>query len=90
MSSAYLPPPNGMRSFWTKESGVLNDIRSSPNLPENVDIVIIGAGYSGAAIVTHMLATTSVGERPSILVLEARQLCSGATGRNGTSIACNK
>jgi lysine/ornithine N-monooxygenase len=83
MSSASLPRSNGMKSFWTKEPGHLDNFRSSNDLPQDVDIAIIGAGYSAAAIVTHILATTSKESRPSIVVLEARQLSSGATGRNG-------
>ncbi|KAJ4245538.1 hypothetical protein NW762_014047 [Fusarium torreyae] len=90
MSTSFLPPPNGMKSFWRTKCGDLDDARSSPNLPDNVDIVIIGAGYSGAAIVTHILATTSPDKRPSILVLEARQLCSGATGRNGMATTSSR
>ncbi|KAF5986397.1 oxidoreductase [Fusarium bulbicola] len=72
-----------MSSFWRTKPGNLDNYRSTGELPTSVDIVIIGAGYSAAAILTHILATASSENRPSILVLEARQLCSGATGRNG-------
>nr|RBQ95949.1 hypothetical protein FVER53263_08500 [Fusarium verticillioides] len=83
MCSASFPPPGGMSSFWRTEPGNLDNYRSTTELPTSVDIAIVGAGYSAASILTHILATTSKNERPSILVLEARQLCSGATGRNG-------
>ncbi|KAH7137384.1 FAD dependent oxidoreductase [Dactylonectria estremocensis] len=83
MSSSFFPALNGMKSFWRKDPGSLDNFRSSPELPEEPDIVVIGAGYSGAAIVTHILATASSPTKPLILVLEARELCSGATGRNG-------
>ncbi|KAG4258772.1 hypothetical protein FPRO03_13438 [Fusarium proliferatum] len=83
MCTASFPLPGGMASFWRTEPGNLDDHRSTAELPPCVDIVIIGAGFSAAAILTHILATTSPEDRPSILVLEARQLCSGATGRNG-------
>jgi glycine/D-amino acid oxidase-like deaminating enzyme len=73
-----------MSSFWRTQLGYLDDFRSTAELPTHVDIAVIGAGYSAASILTHALATTSAEDRPSILVLEARQLCSGATGRNGT------
>lgn len=72
-----------MSSFWRTEPGKLDNYRSTAELPLSVDIAIIGAGYSAAAILTHILATTSPENGRSILVLEARQLCSGATGRNG-------
>ncbi|KAH7145514.1 FAD dependent oxidoreductase [Dactylonectria estremocensis] len=82
MSHAAFPPPNGMGSFWRSQTGDLDSHRSTSELPAQCDIVIIGAGYSGAALVTHILSKRG-DKAPSILVLEARQLCSGATGRNG-------
>ncbi|KAG7425434.1 Gamma-glutamylputrescine oxidoreductase [Fusarium oxysporum f. sp. raphani] len=72
-----------MSSFWRTDLSNLDNHQSTAELPTCVDIAIIGAGYSAAAILTHILATTPAADRPSILVLEARQLCSGATGRNG-------
>ncbi|KAF5705123.1 gamma-glutamylputrescine oxidoreductase [Fusarium globosum] len=82
MCSASFPPPKGMPSFWRTEPGDLDNYRSTAELPPRVDVAIVGAGYSAAAILTHILATTSAEDIPSILVLKARQLCSGATGRN--------
>lgn len=76
-----------MSSFWRTDLGNLDYHQSTTELPTCVDIAIIGAGYSAAAILTHILATTPAADRPSILVLEARQLCSGATGRNGKPAA---
>ncbi|KAG5773036.1 hypothetical protein H9Q73_012303 [Fusarium xylarioides] len=72
-----------MSSFWRTEPGNLDNHHATAELPTSVDIAIIGAGYSAAAILTHILATTPSNGRPCIIVLEARQLCSGATGRNG-------
>lgn len=71
-----------MTSFWQSEPGKFDNWRSSELLPAEVDIVIIGGGYSGAAIATHILADSASRDK-SVLVLEARGLCSGATGRNG-------
>ncbi|RMJ07913.1 hypothetical protein CDV36_012475 [Fusarium kuroshium] len=82
MSYPAFPPPNGMSSFWRTQTGHLDNHRSTSALLNECDIVIVGAGYSGAALVTHILSKC-VDRVPSILVLEARQLCSGATGRNG-------
>ncbi|KAG5786921.1 hypothetical protein H9Q69_014008 [Fusarium xylarioides] len=83
MCSASFPPAEGMSSFWRTEPGNLDNHRATAELPTSVDIAIIGAGYSAAAILTHSLAITPSNGRPCIIVLEARQLCSGATGRNG-------
>ena len=71
-----------MPSFWRSAVGGLDRHRTTPELPAEADVVVIGAGYSSASFVTHFLASNSTS--PSIVVLEARQLCSGASGRNGT------
>ncbi|KAM5385718.1 hypothetical protein ACJZ2D_000917 [Fusarium nematophilum] len=86
MSSTFYPPPNGVKSFWRTDPGHLDNFRSTPELPEEADIVVIGAGYAGAAIVTHIFGGVESRSKPSILVLEARELCSGATGRNGSHL----
>ncbi|KAJ5836293.1 FAD dependent oxidoreductase [Penicillium robsamsonii] len=78
------PHPNGTVPFWHLESQELHNFRSTPELPDESDIVIIGGGYSAAALVTHI--QKQYPNHPSILVLEARQLCSGASGRNGGHI----
>ncbi|KAF4332960.1 gamma-glutamylputrescine oxidoreductase [Fusarium beomiforme] len=85
MPSKPFPPPNGMPSFWRSSPGSLDSHRSTEQLPAQCDILIIGAGYSGASLVTHMLSQPE-SKSKSIVVLEARQLCSGATGRNGGHI----
>jgi glycine/D-amino acid oxidase-like deaminating enzyme len=71
-----------MSSFWRSAPGQLDDHRTTDLLPQEVDVLIIGAGYSGGALLTHMLSLDE-SKQKSFLVLEARQLCSGATGRNG-------
>jgi glycine/D-amino acid oxidase-like deaminating enzyme len=53
----------------------------SPIFPQDVDIVIIGSGLTGALIAYNLLSRP--GPKPSILMLEARTAASGATGRNG-------
>ncbi|KAI1052406.1 hypothetical protein LB507_007512 [Fusarium sp. FIESC RH6] len=85
MTTRPFPPPNGMTSFWRATPGSLDDHQSTAELPSKCDILIIGAGYSGASLVTHMLSQPESKDK-SIVVLEARQLCSGATGRNGGHI----
>lgn len=75
------PVPNATTSFWRTQLDELDAHRSTTELPAEADIVVIGAGYSGASIVYHLLEQTS---RPlKIVILEAREACSGATGRNG-------
>ena len=79
------PVDGGMTSFWRSQPDTLDNHRSTESLPESSDIVIVGAGYTGAATAYHCLAQSqrSQAKCPSIVILEARQACSGATGRNG-------
>jgi glycine/D-amino acid oxidase-like deaminating enzyme len=84
MQSKNTPVPNGMTSFWRTEPHTLDSHRSTEFLPNKCDIAIIGAGYAGASVTHHILSQISPGSKPpSIVILEARQACSGATGRNG-------
>ena len=85
MSRSQFPHPNGMPTFWTDGDGDIDNIRSTDHLPSESAIVIIGGGYSAASLVTHIL--DSYPKHPSVVVIEARQLCSGATGRNGNQEA---
>ncbi|KAH8602224.1 FAD dependent oxidoreductase [Bisporella sp. PMI_857] len=73
------------KPFWHEELHELHDHRSSEALPESTDILIIGAGFAGVATAHHLVEAESSGEasKLSITILEARGVCSGATGRNG-------
>lgn len=77
------PHSHGTIPFWRLTPQDLDDYRSTPELPTESDIVIIGGGYSAAALVTHIQEQYRDKKGLSMLVLEARQLCSGASGRNG-------
>lgn len=85
--STKLPVPNPTASYWRSEPHRLDSFRSTPSLPQTTDIAIIGAGIAGVSVLHHLLSsqstTTTDQPPPSILLLEARQTCSGATGRNG-------
>lgn len=79
--------PNSITSFWRTEPHHLDNHRSTESLPTECDIVIVGAGYAGASVAHHILEQTNGSNRPAILILEGRQACSGATGRNGKSLS---
>lgn len=85
MSPSPPPVPDSTISFWRSTPSPLDDYRSTPELPAEVDIAVIGAGFAGIAAVYHVLNLCKARgiPPPSILILEARQACSGATGRNG-------
>ncbi|KAI0139121.1 FAD dependent oxidoreductase [Hypoxylon sp. NC0597] len=74
-----LPRDNPTQSYWQLEPDEIADLRSTSSLPDKADTVIIGSGITGAAVAFNLLSN---GAR-DIVMLEARQACSGATGRNG-------
>ncbi|KAM0433541.1 hypothetical protein ACHAPT_004421 [Fusarium lateritium] len=75
------PVPNPTPSFWNSEPKKLDDYRSTSELPSKADVVIIGSGLSGVATAYFILKDNP--NPPSVVLLEARKVCSGATGRNG-------
>lgn len=97
-----LPASKPTSSYWMDEPPFpqLSDLQAG--LPQEADIVIIGSGITGAAAaktICELLSSPSQNEgggegegeamdqdKPRIVVLEARQLCSGATARNGGHI----
>lgn len=76
-----LPVPNSTKSYWhTQPSEKLTDYRSTPDLPSHVDTIVIGTGMTGAFAARFLKESAP---DSSLLVLEAREACWGATGRNG-------
>jgi hypothetical protein len=85
---ASLPHGNPTRSYWLEDPPFpeLVDIRSK-RLPDKADVVIIGSGITGAAVARSLLQESKRKDQDiTITVLEARDICSGATGRNGGHI----
>lgn len=84
MASAHrdrFPVSNAVFSFWNAEPRDLDNHRTTANLPSEADIVIIGSGFAGVATAYHILKNNPA--PPSVVLLEARKICSGATGWNG-------
>ncbi|KAF2433502.1 FAD dependent oxidoreductase [Tothia fuscella] len=76
-----LPSPESSKSFWLSEPDeVLRSYRSTLELPQYADVVIIGCGITGANAARILFE-----KKPelTVTVMEAREVCSGATGRNG-------
>ncbi|KAI0134333.1 FAD dependent oxidoreductase-domain-containing protein [Xylariales sp. AK1849] len=80
------PAPNPTASFWLTQPHRLASYRSSDTTPDECDIAIIGTGLAGVATAYHLLTECKGELRPRIVLFEARQACSGATGRNGGHI----
>jgi hypothetical protein len=74
-----LPHPRPTVSYWQDPPDDIANLRSMDELPASAEVVVIGSGISGAALAWNLLQN---GPR-NMVMLEARQACSGATGRNG-------
>ncbi|UNI22197.1 hypothetical protein JDV02_008108 [Purpureocillium takamizusanense] len=95
-----LPVPHPTSPYWLVDPPypTLADMQSG-TLPRDADLVIIGSGITAAAAAKSFLevsasasassSSSSSSSPPRVVVLEARQLCSGATGRNGGHIKCS-
>lgn len=86
-----LPVPQSTQSFWLNSAPDCNPLAnhgSTSALPKQVDILIIGSGISGVSTLYHLVQGLrhSFRSTTSIALLEAREFCSGATGRNGGKI----
>ncbi|KAI0459958.1 FAD dependent oxidoreductase [Xylaria acuta] len=76
---AELPSPNSTHSYWHRDpSKTLLNHRTTQDLPATADVVVIGSGISGTFAARELVA----GGR-GVVMLEAREACWGATGRNG-------
>jgi glycine/D-amino acid oxidase-like deaminating enzyme len=83
-----LPKTSTTSSFWIKPKHDFGQTFSEA-LPTETDTVIIGSGITGASIARTLLQNDkfrSKSSYPSVVLLEARTICSGATGRNGGHI----
>jgi glycine/D-amino acid oxidase-like deaminating enzyme len=83
-----LPSEQWSSSFWHSEpSKILLGHRTTPSLPKHADVVIVGSGISGTSAAWQLLREMNPANskaRPlSVVMLEAREACWGATGRNG-------
>ncbi|KAM5343723.1 hypothetical protein ACJ41O_012260 [Fusarium nematophilum] len=76
-----IPVPDATQPFWRTELHQLDNHRSTADLPTECDVVIIGAGFAGASLAHYIYEDNP--SPPSVVILEAREACSGATGRNG-------
>ncbi|RYO83326.1 hypothetical protein DL766_000065 [Monosporascus sp. MC13-8B] len=76
-----LPVDNPTESYWLKEpSEKLLGHRTTERLPRTADVVIVGSGITGA-FAAHFLKERH--PNLDVVMLEAREACWGATGRNG-------
>ncbi|EME38519.1 hypothetical protein DOTSEDRAFT_75893 [Dothistroma septosporum NZE10] len=77
-----LPRPDPTEAFWQIPAASLS-IKQSSELPSKIRYAVIGSGITACSVAQNLLQLTSSDSKATITVLEARALCSGATGRNG-------
>ena len=77
---APLPSPNPTTSYWQIPFSKLQKHRTTPDLPVEAEYVVIGGGISGSCL-AYQILDKNPGAK--VLLLEARDACSGASGRNG-------
>lgn len=78
---ASLPTPESSASFWhSKPSDFLLGHRTSNDLPREADVIIVGSGITGASA-AKFLIQDGRSKGLSVVMLEAREACWGATGR---------
>ncbi|RFU35368.1 hypothetical protein B7463_g953, partial [Scytalidium lignicola] len=76
-----LPVDNPTTSYWQDPPDAeVADFRTAETVPKTADTVIIGSGITGVSVAWGLLNS---GEKEKVVLLEARQAVSGATGRNG-------
>ncbi|KAJ5610574.1 hypothetical protein N7510_007293 [Penicillium lagena] len=92
LSDPGIPGSITTSSFWLQEPHprFTQQTPTTTTLPSESDVVVIGSGITGASIARTLLQCSardsSMSTHPTVVMLEARGICSGATGRNGGHI----
>ena len=76
-----LQVPRNRTPVWLLKNGPLHDFRSSKDLPKLADIVVVGAGLTGASAAYHLSDLAKAGK--SIVVIESDQVAFQSSGKNG-------
>lgn len=79
---AHLPSRDSTKSYWLRDPNpFLQHHRTTPSLPRFAQVIIIGSGISGTFAARELLRDDADRIVSSVLMLEAREACWGATGR---------
>ena len=81
-----LPRQNPTEAFWQLPAHPTASKIQSPELPRTTDYAVIGSGITGCSVAKHLLEHSSLPAGSRVTVFEARNLTSGATGRNGGAL----
>lgn len=80
MVEKFYPTKESTSSFWLDDKTFKTKFEPTEPFPEKTDIAIIGGGFCGSAVVYHLFEN---GCKEKVTMIEAREIASGATGRNG-------
>jgi hypothetical protein len=73
------PVEDSTTPYWRSQLHSIDQHRSTEELPAECDVAIVGSGMAGVSIAYHLTKSSKEGEMtPAIVILEARQVCSGA------------
>ncbi|WVQ84845.1 hypothetical protein IAT38_007002 [Cryptococcus sp. DSM 104549] len=80
-----LPVKNRTEPFWLCERDLeLQHARTTADLPSSADVVVVGSGLTGAMMAYRLYTEAdAAGKKINVVLLEADEVCSGATARNG-------
>lgn len=81
-----IPQVNASKPYWTIPPSSIASHGRDAGLPEYADLVIIGSGISGTCVAKTVFDQYGHAERGNaaalkVVMLEARDACSGATAR---------
>ena len=89
-TTASLPSPNPSKSFWHSEpSDFLLGHRTTEQLPDSADVVIIGSGITGTSAANFLTSQDTGNPDLKVVLLDAREACWGATGRVRIVLVCS-
>lgn len=82
MASRSLPVPNPTLSFWHRTTRAFPHLNANvhSDVPSSTKYLIIGSGLAGSLTAWELIESGIPGE--DVLILEAREAVSGASGRN--------
>jgi glycine/D-amino acid oxidase-like deaminating enzyme len=72
----------GLETLWTRTARL--EVTSDPNLPEKVDVAVVGGGFTGMTAARELLNAGL-----SVAVLEAGKIGNGASGMNAGFVVPN-
>ncbi|KAJ7115955.1 FAD dependent oxidoreductase [Mycena epipterygia] len=81
-----IPVSGPSTPYWAIPASHIVQHGSEAILPPYADVVVVGSGITGTVVARTLLESRNTDNLPQVVMLEARDACSGATARNGGHI----